>query len=401
MLRVLRRLDTECVQDLPYEYLGQEEPSNEKGDFMSEQETGLGQPHTSDDSDEGARTFKLSDHSSPASTDDTANTDSTADTDFITGTDAAVSADSTSHADQPISDIEPSQHAVQDSTVADSSIETSPTPSNVEASHEDSSREHVNEGARSQISQTAVLWICWAIMVAFNAYSELGRLAGTTTGEVSNREFAWFTPAGYVFAIWGVIYVALAVFLAVLPREHLPELWNTGFNAVGIVFILSCALNISWLIVWHYAQFTASMIIIIATAVCVWLMYLLLRRTGAGILAWGPIAIYASWLAVATCANASYLAVHEYPHIDTTVQATTTFFLLILLLGGAFALRTRGNDWISPLVVIWAAIGIGVRLFDTSAPIGVIIIAMTAIGALLIYFPWQHYSIVANSKAEQ
>ncbi|MFT8358442.1 TspO/MBR family protein [Bifidobacterium aquikefiri] len=249
------------------------------------------------------------------------------------------------------------------------------------------------------VSQTTVLWISWAIMVAFNAYSELARLGGTTTGEISNREFAWFTPAGYVFAIWGVIYIALAVFLAVLPRERLPYLWNTGFNAVGMLFILSCLLNVSWLIVWHYGQFTASMVIIVAIAISVWLIYALLRRAGAGILAWAPISIYASWLAIATCANASYLAVHQYPNIESTVQATTTFFLLILLLGGAFAIRTRLNDWISPLVVIWAAIGIGVRLFTTSAPIGVIIIAMTAIGALLIYFPWQHYSIVPNTSA--
>ncbi|MFT9009544.1 MAG: TspO/MBR family protein [Bifidobacterium sp.] len=262
------------------------------------------------------------------------------------------------------------------------------------------SSEPTSEPKTKRVSQTSVLWICWAIMVAFNAYSELGRLGGTTTGEISNREFAWFTPAGYVFAIWGVIYIALAVFLAVLPREHLPLLWSTGFNAVGILFVISCILNVSWLIAWHYEQFTASMIIIVAVAISVWLMYALLRRAGAGILAWAPISIYASWLAVATCANASYLAVHQYPNVDTTVQATTTFFLLILLLGGAFAIRTRLQDWVSPLVVIWAAIGIGVRLFDSSAPIGVIIIAMTAIGALLIYFPWGHYSIVPNAQAD-
>ncbi|MFT8704199.1 TspO/MBR family protein [Bifidobacterium aquikefiricola] len=256
------------------------------------------------------------------------------------------------------------------------------------------------EHATQRISQTTVLWISWAIMVAFNAYAELARLGGTTTGEISNREFAWFTPAGYVFAIWGVIYVALAVFLAVLPREQMPSLWHTGFSAVGMLFVISCILNISWLIVWHYGQFSASMVIIVATAISVWAMYALLRQAQAGILAWAPMSIYASWLTIATCANASYLAVHQYPHIETTVQATTTFFLLILLLGGAFAIRTRLNDWVSPLVVIWAAIGIGVRLFTASAPIGVIIIAMTAIGALLIYFPWQHYSIVPNKPSQ-
>ncbi|MGW8181226.1 MAG: hypothetical protein ACWGQW_21050 [bacterium] len=37
-------------------------------------------------------------------------------------------------------------------------------------------------------------------------------LNGETTAEVSDRYGNLFTPAGYVFAIWGAIYLLLAAF---------------------------------------------------------------------------------------------------------------------------------------------------------------------------------------------
>lgn len=35
---------------------------------------------------------------------------------------------------------------------------------------------------------------------------------GQTTGEISDRFQVYFVPAGYVFSIWGLIYIGLVAF---------------------------------------------------------------------------------------------------------------------------------------------------------------------------------------------
>jgi len=61
-------------------------------------------------------------------------------------------------------------------------------------------RAHENGPPQSK----AVIACCWVALVATiacNALFESMKLGGVTSAEVSNEVFAWFAPAGYVFAI--------------------------------------------------------------------------------------------------------------------------------------------------------------------------------------------------------
>ena len=58
--------------------------------------------------------------------------------------------------------------------------------------------------------------------IAVNGLANALPINGQQTGEISDRFQTYFTPAGYVFSIWGVIYLGLlayAVFQA-LPRQR-------------------------------------------------------------------------------------------------------------------------------------------------------------------------------------
>ena len=68
----------------------------------------------------------------------------------------------------------------------------------------------------------------WLNMVAFVAVVFVNGLAGSTmliggktTAQVSDANPTLITPAGYVFSIWGVIYVLLGIFVVfqALPSE--------------------------------------------------------------------------------------------------------------------------------------------------------------------------------------
>ncbi len=48
--------------------------------------------------------------------------------------------------------------------------------------------------------------------LVINALANIIPINGVTTGNVSDNIPSLFTPAGYVFAIWGVIYFFLIAF---------------------------------------------------------------------------------------------------------------------------------------------------------------------------------------------
>ena len=49
-------------------------------------------------------------------------------------------------------------------------------------------------------------------VIVVNALASALPLNGQTTGEISDRFDVYFVPAGYVFSIWGLIYVGLLAF---------------------------------------------------------------------------------------------------------------------------------------------------------------------------------------------
>ena len=50
-------------------------------------------------------------------------------------------------------------------------------------------------------------------VVLVNAAANIMPINGKTTGEISNSLPVLFTPAGYAFSIWAVIYLLLAIWL--------------------------------------------------------------------------------------------------------------------------------------------------------------------------------------------
>ena len=60
-------------------------------------------------------------------------------------------------------------------------------------------------------------------VIAVNAAANIIPINGVNTGEVSGRYPTGFTPAGWVFAIWSLIYLGLmafAIFAARVPADR-------------------------------------------------------------------------------------------------------------------------------------------------------------------------------------
>jgi hypothetical protein len=218
-------------------------------------------------------------------------------------------------------------------------------------------------------------------VIAINGLASAQGLNGVTTGEISDRFDVYFVPAGYVFAIWGLIYLGLlgyTIFQALPAQRENPRL-----RRIGWLYVLSCIANIAWLFLWHYEIFEWTIVAMVALLLSLIAIYLTLgigySRASAGEtwLARVPFSIYLGWITVATIANATALL--YYLNWDGWGISPEWWAIIMLVIAAIIASAvglTRG-DIAYVAVIIWAFAGIAVKQGMTST---IAIVAWVAAG---------------------
>ncbi|GAE92083.1 hypothetical protein JCM21714_1064 [Gracilibacillus boraciitolerans JCM 21714] len=198
-----------------------------------------------------------------------------------------------------------------------------------------------------------------ALVIVVNSLANIIPINGMTTGEISNQLEVLFTPAGYVFSIWGLIYLLLAIWVfAQLPkdRQHAPV-----YRACSELFWLSSVLNVAWILSWHYQLFFISNMIMIGLLVTLITLYLRGKKVQASKLELLPFSIYLGWISVATIANISYYLVYLGFGEKESISIFWTIVMIIIATGLALLFLWREKDIFYVLVFIWAFIGIGIK----------------------------------------
>ena len=134
-------------------------------------------------------------------------------------------------------------------------------------------------------------------------------LGGITTEEISDALPSYFTPAGYTFAIWGLIYTALIAFAIYQARPV--ERKRPFLAKIGWLFVISSIANSAWIAAWHFGYYTLSvglMLILLVSLIGIYLRLNIGRRDAS--LSWQdklfyqvPFSLYLGWITVATIAN--------------------------------------------------------------------------------------------------
>jgi hypothetical protein len=225
--------------------------------------------------------------------------------------------------------------------------------------------------------------------IAVNGLANALPLNGLTTGEISDRFKVYFVPAGYVFSIWGLIYlglIAFAVYQALPVQRDNPRL-----RRIGYLFALSCLANIAWLFLWHYEQFALTLIAMFSLLGLLIALYVRLgsgRFAAPGAERWLvrlPFSIYLGWVSVAAIANVT--STLDYLKWDGAGIPPQVWAVIMLVVGVVLALAmslTRA-DLAYVLVLIWAYAGIAVR--QSGAPL-VATAALVAAGVLVLLVVW-------------
>jgi hypothetical protein len=203
------------------------------------------------------------------------------------------------------------------------------------------------------------------VIIIFNGLANALPLNGQSTGQISGRFQVYFIPAGYVFSIWGLIYIGWLAFAIyqLLPSQR----DNPRLRRVGYLFVWSGAANMAWLFFWHYEYFVLTVVVMLILLLLLIAIYLRLqigKVQAASLERWCvdiPFSAYLGWITVATIANITALL--SYFRWDGWGVSPEVWTLITLTAGVCIASAvslTRG-DIAYMLVIIWAFVGIAVK----------------------------------------
>ena len=253
--------------------------------------------------------------------------------------------------------------------------------------------------------------ISFVVMLLANYGANALRLNGMSTAAVSNIYQNPLTPAGFTFAIWGLIYALLllhVLFACGLFKEARFSLSTADADRIESAFAVSSFANAAWILAWQYLLIPLSVMLITVIFICLIIIAAALRKTRLStretFLIQVPFSIYLGWITVAMLQNVCVLLASlgawsvQEPSLDILA-------VLILIMGlVVVAVLARANLEVAyPLVAIWAYVGIlihHVSLTGNMGPraaivvtLGVCIAVFVAI-AVAVHFKQMHAKTV-------
>ncbi len=207
----------------------------------------------------------------------------------------------------------------------------------------------------------------YLVMVFVNYLANALPLNGRQTGEVSDAYANLFAPAGITFAIWGIIYLLLAIHILYQWGLFHEDGVKNGplLQRVGILFSLSSLANTAWVFAWHYDQILLSTILIASILVLLAIIAVTLRdRPLTGREQWlvrVPFSVYFGWITVATVANITvWLVSVGWDGFGIASQVWAAIIVAVAAVIGTVTML-RNRDMAYGLVLLWAFTGILIK----------------------------------------
>lgn len=208
--------------------------------------------------------------------------------------------------------------------------------------------------------------------IAINYLSNTGIFNGNTVANVSDKYHNYFTPAGYAFSIWGLIYLGLLGFVFYTGSSLFKN--NTGNDNLDndVVlkirwwFVISCIGNSFWVIAWLYGYIGITVILMLIVLFSL-LMIIVNTRMELDfhpvkkyLFIYWPFAIYTGWISVALIADiAAWLTKINWNGWGISQITWTIIMIIVAGLINVFMIWKR-NLREYALVGVWALVAIAV-----------------------------------------
>lgn len=236
--------------------------------------------------------------------------------------------------------------------------------------------------------------LAFVIMIAINALANILPINGQSTGAVSAAYDNLFTPAGFTFSVWSIIYLSLMVFVLV-------QLFNSSIyrhtNNLKIVtlnkwFIINAIANSAWIFAWHYQWMWFTMLLMLIILISL----IIINQTVGNlhIVIKLPFRIYLGWICVATIAN---VAVNlTYLGFKPEYESFLAIIMVVIAALLAAALSIKKGWFLSSAIIAWGLYGIYAKQSMVGDYPLYTITCMIAVGTILMSLAIQ--ALASRSK---
>lgn len=261
--------------------------------------------------------------------------------------------------------------------------------------------------AKKRISPIRIIVVVtFLIMVIVNGLANTLPINNQTTGGISDAYENLFAPAGYTFAVWGLIYALLLIY-----SIYQLDIFKNGINRtnpmlldnIGVIFSISSIANTLWIFAWHYEVIWLSLILIVVVLVC---LILINREIMKRSLCFRdklfirlPFSIYFGWITVATIANATVFLVSI--NWNGFGISDTLWTIVVLFVGFLIATINivKNKDMAYGLTIIWAYVGILIKHTSKSGFDGTYPSIISAVSVLIAFlFIVEIYTLITQNK---
>jgi hypothetical protein len=244
------------------------------------------------------------------------------------------------------------------------------------------------ETLKKQRSLSLLNMISALLAIGVNYYSQMYKINGNTVSDLSEKYSNLFTPAGYAFSIWVIVFLGMLIFAGYQVYLTYSKSQTMEFiSQTGVWFAVANLGNAVWIVAWlyEYTLLSVGIMLIMLISFIKIILNTNMERWYAPlktiVFAWWPISTYAGWISVATIANISaYLAKTGWDGGFLSPFGWTIVMIVVATLLNLTMIYKRNMREFA-LVGVWALVAIYVRHNNDMQ-----LIAITAmIGALLIF----------------
>jgi hypothetical protein len=237
-------------------------------------------------------------------------------------------------------------------------------------------------------------------MLFVNGISNTGWINDANMKMVSVEFENLFTPAGYAFSIWGLIYLALSAFLFHIISKAIKKEPSLASDKTLKLFTAINLVNTVWIVLWLYylpgwALLLMGLLLILLIAVLVeQRMCLDDASLKSFVFVQWPFSLYLGWIIAASIANTSaFLTSLNWNGGPFSETAWTLIMISAAVLIYLYMVVKRNTRLLS-LVGVWALIAISVK----NEPINEIVSNGALIGALIIALAASTHGFINRKK---
>ena len=207
-------------------------------------------------------------------------------------------------------------------------------------------------------------------------------LSSFSNNQRTNKFDPPITPAGYTFAVWGIITLLGLCYgvYQLLPNRPAADL----HQKVGKILCVVYALFSLWLFAASRDWLWITVVLFVVMFGLLFMAFQIIQENNQQltladkILLEGQVGIYLGWSTIAIFANtASALSYYELLTMDNMGMVIQAVLLLLALLNGMYgSSKTNGNYFLSA-TILWAFVGVyfGLRQYSNTTALQIIVIS--------------------------